>query len=189
MKSLKSQKTLYNSLFFYNLSKLSNFKKLEIKGNVFSFTKFLLNHPFLVELTNNSLVWVYLICINNSFVYLDVGKKITLIKPKLRKFFEISVYNELVLILCKNFFKSISIINLKNIIKHLFQYKSIKFKNTVSCGNGVFLLWSFCLKKLNNYNIYLEKFFIVELKKNFFSIFQKKINFFQFNILFKKYKS
>ena len=40
MLSLKSQKTLYNSLFFYNLSKLSNSKKLEIESTVFSFTNF-----------------------------------------------------------------------------------------------------------------------------------------------------
>ena len=138
--SLKSQKILYNSLFFYNLYKLSNSNKLEIKNNLFSFMKFFLNHLFLIELTNNSLIWAQLICINNSFLYLDVGRKITLIKPKLRKFFEILVYNELILVLCKNFFKFIPIINLKNIIKCLFQYKFTKFKHILSCVvSGIFL--------------------------------------------------
>jgi hypothetical protein len=54
--SLKSQKTLYNSLLFYNLSSFSNSKNLEIKSNIFSFKQFLQNYLFLVELANNSLM-------------------------------------------------------------------------------------------------------------------------------------
>ena len=75
---------------------------------------------------------------------------------------------------------------LKNFVKELFQYNSIKFKSFKPCINETFLVKSFCLKKLSACNKYLKEFLIVELKKNSFSIFQKKINFIQLNVLFRK---
>lgn len=186
--SSKSQKTLYNSLFFYNLTNFSNSKNRKVKSNIFSFKQFLQNYLFLGESTNNSLVWGQLICVYNSFFYLDIGSKTTLVKPKLKKCFENSLYKEMLLFLSNSFFKSLQVKNLINLIKQLFQYKFIKVKTFLAYVNGILLPWRFYLRKLSSHSKYLEKFFIIELKRSFSSISQKKINFFQFNILFKKYK-
>lgn len=184
--SFTSQKTLYNSLFFYNLSYFSNFKKLEIKNNIFSFRQFLVKSLSLTEFHTNSLIWAQLICINNSFLYLDVGGKITLVKPKLKRFLETSIYNEILLIWDKPFFKFMLISVMKNLIKEVFQYNFIKLKSFLLYVNEFFSLGNLCFKKLSVYNKYLKRFIIVELKRDFFSIFQKKISFFQLNILFRK---
>lgn len=96
--SFTSQKILYNSLFFYNLVYLSNSKKLAMKNNTFSFRQVLVKSLFLPEFYSNSLIQAQLICVNTSFLYLDVGGKTTLIKPKLKKFCETFMYNEILLI-------------------------------------------------------------------------------------------
>ena len=178
--SSTSQKTLYNSFVFYRYANLSNFKKIEIKNKIFSFKYFLAKHLFLVKSHTNSLVWAQLVYINNSFNYLNIGEKPTLVKPKVKRALEISVYSPILLIWDKPFFRFIVTIDLKSFINQVFQYNFTNLKNSFSRN--------FCLKKLSVYNSYLRKFIIIELKKKYSSIFQKKINFFQFNALFRKYK-
>ena len=95
--SFTSQKVLYNSLLFYDISYFSNFKQLEIK-NIISFRQFLVKSLFLSEFYMDSLTCAQLICVNNSFSYLDAGRKITLVKPKLKKFREIFTNSEVLLI-------------------------------------------------------------------------------------------
>jgi hypothetical protein len=94
----------------------------------------------------------------------------------------------MLLLLNKSFFKVLQVKNLINSIKQYFQYKFIKVKTLLAYVNGILLPWHLYLRRLSSRSKYLEKFFIVELKKSFSSISQKKINFFQFNIFFKKYK-
>jgi hypothetical protein len=94
----------------------------------------------------------------------------------------------MLLLLSKAFFKSLPAKNLINLIKQLFQYKFIKVNTLLVYANGIFLPWHFYLRRLSSHSKYLEKFFLIELKKSFSSSSQKKINFLQFNILFKKYK-
>lgn len=95
--SSTSQRTLYNSFVFYNFSNLSNFKKIGIK-NIFSFKHFLSKHLLLMKYQANSLIGAQLVYINNSFNYLNIGEKITLVKPKVKRSIEISVYNLVLLI-------------------------------------------------------------------------------------------
>jgi hypothetical protein len=112
-----------------------------------------------------------------------------LVKPKLKKCFENLLCKEMLLCLSKSFFKSLQVKDLITLIKQFFQYKLIKVnKAFLVYVNGIFLPWQFCLRRVSSHNKYLEKFFLIELKKIFPSISQKKIIFFQFNILFKKYK-
>jgi hypothetical protein len=84
------------------------------------------------------------------------------------------MYNEILLIWNKPFFKVMLIITLKNLIKELFHYNFIKFKNFLPWVNGGFLLGSLCLKKLSVYNNHLKKFIIIELKKILFQFFKKE---------------
>jgi hypothetical protein len=96
--SSTSQKTLYNSFVFYSFTNLSNFKKIEIKNKIFSFKEFLAKHLLPAKSHSNSLIWAQLVYINNSFNYLNIGEKITLVKPKVKKALELSVYNTILLI-------------------------------------------------------------------------------------------
>jgi hypothetical protein len=102
-----------------------------------------------------------------------------LVKPKIKGPLKISVYNTVLLIWEKPFFKFIVTADSKSLINQLFQYNFINLKNS--------FLYILYLKKLSVYNNYLKNFIIIELKKKFSSIFQKRINFFQFNIFFRKY--
>jgi len=173
-----SQQTLYNSFVFYNFHNLSKLKKIEIK-NIFSFKHFLAKYLLLMKSHTSSLIGAQLVYINNSFNYLNIGEKITLVKPKIKGPLKISVYNTVLLIWEKPFFKFIVTADSKSLINQLFQYNFINLKNS--------FLYILYLKKLSVYNNYLKNFIIIELKKKFSSIFQKKINFFQFNIFFRKY--
>ena len=143
-----------------------------MKKNIFSFRQFLVKSLFWPEFYSNSLIQAQLICVNNSFLYLDVGGKTTLIKPKLKKFCETFMYNEILLIWNKPFFKIMLIITLKNLIKELFHYNFLKFKNFFPWINRGFFVGSLCLKKLSVYNKHLKKFIIIELKKIFFQFFK-----------------
>jgi|SRR6185503_530195 len=182
--SFKSREVLYNFLLFYDLSSLLSGKTLKENQSAISFKRLLLSRSVSVGITDNnknSLVRARVLCVNNAFLYLDLGRKFNLVKPKFRNNFKNFLNKEFLF----SFYKTFQFCNftkVKNFL-YVFQYRSFKIESSLLDSGALYLKY---LAKVTYKKS--AKFFFAKLKKYFFSNYQKKINFFQFNILFKKYK-
>ena len=183
--SFKSKEVLYSLLLFYNLSSFFSRKPLKENYSTISFKKVLLGevapNEVIINSCKSSLVRARVICVNNAFLYLDLGRKFNLVKPKFKNNFKNPLNKEFLF----SFYKVFQFCNFSKVKTFLqvFHYKSIKIGNFFLSSNKLYLT---CLV-LVTYKQSV-KFFFTKLKKHFFSNYQKKINFLQFNILFKKYK-
>jgi hypothetical protein len=187
--SLKSKKSLYKPFFFYTISSFlpkgpSNFNKkcLSFKAAIlsqFSIANELDQQRFLIR--------AQVLSNNNSFLYLDLGKKYTLIKPKFKSVFTNLVSKEFLFVSQKIFIKSLKVLETNRLLKvfSFTSFKVSKFTYSERIGES----GGFFLNKLIYFPVkYSYKFFFFKESIGLFSNFQKKINFFQFNVLFKKYK-
>jgi len=187
--SFKSKEVLYSLFSFYDLFSFFSIISLSKNQKNGSFRDELLNNFSLIEgdaVINNteiSLIRAKVVCINNSFLYLDFGKKFNLVKPKFRDNSKYILKKELLFFFDRTF-RFCNFLEAKSFLQN-FQYKSIRLENIffMPCTKFYFKI---LMEEM--YNEKLVKFFFLELRKNYISNYQKKINFFQFNILFKKYK-
>ena len=183
--SYNSREILYNFLSFYDLSTLFPQRKLSVKQNNISFSKMLrVNSCLQSTFTNNtvSLIRAKVVSVNNSFLYLDLGSKVNLVKPK----FKNNIYyilNKEFLFSFDKFYNFCNFFAVRQFLQ-LFQYRSIKLEKFFSIPHRN------CLKVLieNSCSKLGANFFFLKLRQAFFSNYQKKINFLQFNVFFKKYK-
>jgi hypothetical protein len=189
--SNKAKRELYIKFFFYNLSLISSFKSIIESKNI-SFKGLLLNNFFLYKyIPSNgviSLLKAQVLVTNSSFLYFDTGGKYTVLKPKFKAFFLCSFKN----LLSKQvllFFQDslLSFLRIKNIfyLIKLYNFPSV-IKNYVVNLKFFYCKKSFLRRFIYSHIFYTKYFSFYKLFNIPFSNFQKKINFLQFNIFFKK---
>jgi hypothetical protein len=138
--------------------------------------------------TVNTLLRTQVIFFTTDYLYIDTGKKYTILKPKFKSFFSFKAFNffrkEILILTFSHFFSFFSNFYLYSSF-NLFLIQS--FKKSYSLNSKVFFSCSkLFLRKISNFTISLyENFFFYNLYSNKLSHYQKKINFLQFNIFFK----
>lgn len=187
--SLKSKESLYKPFLFYTLSPFLPMVHSSTNTKCFSFKTAILNQlPTVDEVSQQGfLVRAQVLSINKSFFYLDLGKKYTLVKPKFRSIFANLVSKEFLFLSQKTFFKRLETLETSSLLK-VFQFTSFKTSGFISSVRVRDPEFNFFKKLIYFPAKYSFKLFFFKESIHLFSNFQKKINFFQFNILFKKYK-
>lgn len=188
--NIKAKRELYNTFFLYDLPSIF-LSTLTKKLNI-SFKKLLLANFFLYRFTSNlslNLIRARVVITNNSFLYFDIGSKYTVLRPKFKVFFSCFFKSllgkELLLFLQTPLLGFLKFKDMQYLLKF---YKFLPLKKDYTLSIKAFYCIKSFLRKFICFYICTKHFFFYKLFVFFFSTFQKKINFLQFNIFFKKYK-
>jgi hypothetical protein len=179
--SAKSKNSLYKSFTFYNTFNASWNNQVRF----LSFWTFLLTQvPGIKEDINQELLTrAQVLCKNNFFLYLNVGKKFTFVTPK-TKSEESSSPKEVLFFLKNSTLRNLAFNQLQTLLQK-FQSKSLKLPVlTLQLGLQTDLTYK---KLVYNPLVRHYNFLFFKEKLYLFSFFQKKMNFYQFNIFFRKY--
>jgi hypothetical protein len=187
--SIKSKASLYKPFVFYTLSSFLPTVPSTNNMGAGSFKTAILSQLPITDKVDQQgfLVRAQVLSLNNSFLYLDLGKKYTLVKPKFKSISVNLVSKEFLFIAHKTFFKCLTCFETNKLVRTV-QLFSLKISEFISSGSGRVSSFSYFKKLIYFSAKYSYKFFFFKESIHLFSTFQKKINFFQFNILFKKYK-
>lgn len=188
-----AKKELYGKFFFYNLDLFLSDKISFLNERNTSFREVLLRNFFLQKVNSNflcSLARARIISLSSSFLYFDIGSKYTVLKPKFKVFFpnvfSAFLQKEILLFSHKSF---LSFLRFKDLKQMLGWFQSSLFREKYSSNFKVVCQEKhFFFKKLVSTHEYFKQFFFYGMFSSIFSIFQKRMNFLQFNIFFKKHE-
>jgi hypothetical protein len=194
--SIFSKIILYKNFSFYNLNfilpniyEVQRNSSLEKKLMPVSWFELLFIDYFTYNFTGSTrTLRTQVIFFTNTYLYIDSGKKYTILKPKFRSFFSCKAFTlfrkEVLILTFSRFFSFFSMFYLYSSFK---LFLSPFFKKSYSLPSKVFFSYSnFFLRKIFKFDIFLhENFFFYKLYNYKLSHYQKKINFLQFSIFFK----
>jgi hypothetical protein len=179
----KSKKSFYKSFIFYNTFRSSQVNQVKF----LSFKNLLLKqvHNNEEDFNQELLVRVQVVYKNNFFLYLNAGKKCTLSTPK-TKYGYLAFLKESLGLLRNLVLKDLTLSKSQFLLQN-FQTKMINSMVLTPFKLQSGLQEYFIFRKLIDFpSVRYYKFLFFRNSLHFFSVFQKKINFYQFNILFKK---
>jgi hypothetical protein len=195
--SLSSKLIVYKNFSFYDLGSIlpSIPKKCILKERILSSCLDLLfrdyfTYNFFIKFdkTTEHVLRTQVIFFTPTYLYIDTGKKYTILKPKFKVFFSCkatNLFRKEVLIL--NYFCFFSFFSSPYLYSLFNLFLVSPFKKTYSLSNKIFFSQSrFFLRKIFIfYTAPYQYFFFYTVYNYKLSHYQKKINFLQFSIFFK----
>lgn len=179
---------LYKKFSFYNLQSIlpavGTFGKISHSWLDLLFTNYF-TYTFRVK--SSQILRTRAVFFASNYMYMDLGNKYTILKPKFKSFFtsraRCFLKKELLILSSSYFFSFLGFSFLKFLNSQFLPYMVTK---SYPVDKKVFFHTRLFLRKIVFFQNSLSKyFFFSKVFKNNFSLYQKKINFLQFTIFFK----